>query len=222
MPEPVSSVTFFVKERAGRFALWINENFNVDNSLQGEKREEGRGGTVYALYDAVCALLSEYDADYLLLSPSLPLSPLKASQNRLAVELVSLRDGSPLRLVMTPDNGGRVTVQTDDMELAAEIIQDLSAFWQVCFYMGYVEVEHTCCLEHNTMSTAHTLITPHTLTQWISPPCPPVPPLPPLSPLSPDGSCVNWSRPRSSPGPWRPSAAYVTLIGYFNGVIREV
>ena len=71
-----------------RFAIWINESFNVENSVQAE-------------------------------------------QNQLSVSLVSLRDGMPLRLHMTPENGGKIIFQCDNMEVVADLLQDLCTFLQV-------------------------------------------------------------------------------------------
>jgi len=42
------------------------------------------------------------------------------------VAFVCLRDGKPLVISMTPEAGGKVTIQCDDMETAAEIVQDLA------------------------------------------------------------------------------------------------
>jgi Bardet-Biedl syndrome 2 protein len=49
----------------------------------------------------------------------------------LHLNFVSLRDGQPIGLSFTPDNGGTMTIGTESMELAAEVVQDLCLFLQV-------------------------------------------------------------------------------------------
>lgn len=51
----------------------------------------------------------------------------RAEGDRLEAALHSLRDGSPLVIAYSPDNGGKITIRTDSMELAAEIVQALAA-----------------------------------------------------------------------------------------------
>mmetsp|Transcript_15490 Transcript_15490/g.48734 ORF Transcript_15490/g.48734 Transcript_15490/m.48734 type:complete len:728 (+) Transcript_15490:185-2368(+) len=40
---------------------------------------------------------------------------------------VSMRDGRPIVFSMTPENGGTLTIRSDDMDVCGEIIQDLAA-----------------------------------------------------------------------------------------------
>lgn len=47
------------------------------------------------------------------------------------VNFQSLRTGEPMCIQVAPDGGGTVTVRTDDIQVAGEIIQDLCAFMQV-------------------------------------------------------------------------------------------
>jgi len=55
----------------------------------------------------------------------------------LDVNFVSLRTGEPLSISMTSENGGQVTIATDDIEVAGELIQDL------CTYLQVSELEST-------------------------------------------------------------------------------
>merc|ERR1740121_2351552 len=55
----------------------------------------------------------------------------------LDVNFVSLRTGEPLCISMTNENGGQVTIRTDDIEVAGEMIQDL------CTYLQVAELEST-------------------------------------------------------------------------------
>eukprot|EP00906_Rhabdomonas_costata_P038539 RCo054403 len=48
--------------------------------------------------------------------------------NALEARYVSLRSGLLLSIQMTAENGGQVTVRTNDMEVAGEIVQDLCSF----------------------------------------------------------------------------------------------
>jgi len=49
----------------------------------------------------------------------------------LHLNFVSLRDGRPLGFSFTPENGGKMVIACQDMELAAEVVQDLCAYLQV-------------------------------------------------------------------------------------------
>mmetsp|Transcript_23820 Transcript_23820/g.38039 ORF Transcript_23820/g.38039 Transcript_23820/m.38039 type:complete len:713 (-) Transcript_23820:128-2266(-) len=49
----------------------------------------------------------------------------------LDVNFLSLRTGEPLCFSMTNEQGGKITVRTDDIEVAGEIVQDLCTFLQV-------------------------------------------------------------------------------------------
>merc|ERR1712039_683836 len=49
----------------------------------------------------------------------------------LDVSFISLRTGEPLCISMTSEQGGTVTIRTDDIEVAGEMIQDLCSHLQV-------------------------------------------------------------------------------------------
>lgn len=49
----------------------------------------------------------------------------------LDVNFLSLRTGEPLSISMTNEQGGKVTIRTDDLEVAGEIIQDFCTFLKV-------------------------------------------------------------------------------------------
>jgi len=49
----------------------------------------------------------------------------------LDVNFLSLRTGEPLCIKMTAENGGKLTIMTDDLEVAGEMIQDCCQFLQV-------------------------------------------------------------------------------------------
>lgn len=55
----------------------------------------------------------------------------------LEAHFVSLRTGKPLCINMTEEQGGMVTVRTDDIEIAGEIVQDL------CSFLAVTELEST-------------------------------------------------------------------------------
>ncbi len=44
---------------------------------------------------------------------------------------MSLRTGLGLRIIMTPENQGTVTFHTDDIETAADLVQDLAEFLDI-------------------------------------------------------------------------------------------
>eukprot|EP00929_Paragymnodinium_shiwhaense_P107339 TRINITY_DN7343_c0_g1_i1.p1 TRINITY_DN7343_c0_g1~~TRINITY_DN7343_c0_g1_i1.p1 ORF type:complete len:723 (+),score=176.59 TRINITY_DN7343_c0_g1_i1:319-2487(+) len=49
----------------------------------------------------------------------------------LDINFISLRTGEPLCISMTSENGGTLTIRTDDIEVAGEMVQDLCAHLQV-------------------------------------------------------------------------------------------
>lgn len=49
----------------------------------------------------------------------------------LDINFLSLRTGQPLCITMTNEQGGKVTIRTDDLEVAGEMIQDCCSFLQV-------------------------------------------------------------------------------------------
>jgi len=49
----------------------------------------------------------------------------------LDINFLSLRSGEPLCISMTNEQGGKVTIRTDDLEVAGEIIQDFCSFLKV-------------------------------------------------------------------------------------------
>mmetsp|Transcript_123238 Transcript_123238/g.299352 ORF Transcript_123238/g.299352 Transcript_123238/m.299352 type:complete len:716 (+) Transcript_123238:125-2272(+) len=49
----------------------------------------------------------------------------------LDVNFISLRTGEPLCISMTAEQGGMITIRTDDIEVAGEMVQDLCSFLQV-------------------------------------------------------------------------------------------
>lgn len=57
--------------------------------------------------------------------------PRNGSNLTLDVHFISLRSGEPLSISMSNENGGQITVRTDDIEVAGEIIQDLCVYLQV-------------------------------------------------------------------------------------------
>mmetsp|Transcript_110890 Transcript_110890/g.192250 ORF Transcript_110890/g.192250 Transcript_110890/m.192250 type:complete len:718 (+) Transcript_110890:133-2286(+) len=49
----------------------------------------------------------------------------------LDVNFISLRSGEPLCITMTNEQGGKISIRTDDIEVAGEMIQDFCSFLQV-------------------------------------------------------------------------------------------
>eukprot|EP00927_Polykrikos_kofoidii_P040248 TRINITY_DN34443_c0_g1_i1.p1 TRINITY_DN34443_c0_g1~~TRINITY_DN34443_c0_g1_i1.p1 ORF type:complete len:727 (+),score=158.55 TRINITY_DN34443_c0_g1_i1:257-2437(+) len=59
----------------------------------------------------------------------------------LDVNFISLRTGEPLCISMTSEQGGKVTIRTDDIETAGEMVQDL------CNHLQVTELESTASFE---------------------------------------------------------------------------
>jgi len=49
----------------------------------------------------------------------------------LEANFTSLRTGEPLCLIMTSEQGGKITIKTDDIEVAGELVQDLASYLQI-------------------------------------------------------------------------------------------
>ena len=56
---------------------------------------------------------------------------LVARGERLDLGFISLRDGTPLWIVRTRENGGKVSIRCDNMATAAEVMQDLCRFLNI-------------------------------------------------------------------------------------------
>lgn len=74
------------------------------------------------------------------------------SQDVLGVRLVSLRTGKPLFIDATGDEGGTVTIRTDSMEVAGEVLQDL------CAHLGISELEASAHFPEEMEDFRHVLL----------------------------------------------------------------
>jgi Bardet-Biedl syndrome 2 protein len=57
--------------------------------------------------------------------------PPASGSSLLDVQFLSLRSNEPLSISMSSENGGTLTIRTDDIEVAGEIVQDLCAYLQI-------------------------------------------------------------------------------------------
>lgn len=62
---------------------------------------------------------------------SFHVSNVRAEKDGVHLNFISLRDGNELGFSFTPESGGKVTIACEDMDLAAEVVQDLCNFLQV-------------------------------------------------------------------------------------------
>jgi len=69
------------------------------------------------------------------LDASQPASNLTVTSDTLQAGFISVRDNMSLVIKMGPENGGTVTIKTDSMELAGDVVQDL------CKYLKIEELE---------------------------------------------------------------------------------
>lgn len=53
------------------------------------------------------------------------------------VKFICIRDGKPLSITTTADNGGQILIRVDNMEVAGEVVQDM------CTFLGITELEST-------------------------------------------------------------------------------
>eukprot|EP00357_Protocruzia_adherens_P016107 CAMPEP_0115029300 /NCGR_PEP_ID=MMETSP0216-20121206/36898_1 /TAXON_ID=223996 /ORGANISM="Protocruzia adherens, Strain Boccale" /LENGTH=730 /DNA_ID=CAMNT_0002405817 /DNA_START=80 /DNA_END=2272 /DNA_ORIENTATION=- len=73
------------------------------------------------------------------------------SGNMLDLKFLCLRDGSNLQILMTQDKGGSITVRTDNVELAGDLIQDIASF------MGLDTLEVAADMPHEIEELKQTL-----------------------------------------------------------------
>ena len=109
LPQPKGSVTFHTTERVNRVVLWLNAAFHLDTNPS----------------------MSANGA-----APS-PLT-LSVSSDSLLVSFLHLLTNTPLTIKMSPDAGGTITIRTDNMELAGDLITDL------CQYCKIDECDSVC------------------------------------------------------------------------------
>ena len=109
LPQPKGSVTFHTTERVNRVVLWLNAAFHLDTNPS----------------------MSANGA-----APS-PLT-LSVSSDSLLVSFLHLLTNTPLTIKMAPDGGGTITIRTDSMELAGDLITDL------CQYCKIDECDSVC------------------------------------------------------------------------------
>ena len=123
LPQPKGSVTFHTTERVNRVVLWLNAAFHLDTNPS----------------------MSANGA-----APS-PLT-LSVSSDSLLVSFLHLLTNTPLTIKMSPDGGGTITVRTDNMELAGDLITDL------CQYCKIDECDSVCDFA-NEFQTVEQLMT---------------------------------------------------------------
>ena len=61
---------------------------------------------------------------------------------------------------LTPDNGGTLTIRTDDMEVAGEIVQDM------CGFLGVTELESVADFPSEMENFRAVLMQVHTVLYW--------------------------------------------------------
>lgn len=99
---PKSSVTFHTSERVNRVVLWIHQAFALDDSSAAPSKPPNMGGV-----------------------------SLSVTSDSLHAGFVSVLTGEPLIIRMGPEHGGTVTIRTDHMELAGDIVQDLCKYLKI-------------------------------------------------------------------------------------------
>ena len=102
LPQPKGSVSFHTTERVNRVVLWLNAAFHLDTNPS----------------------MSANGA-----APS-PLT-LSVSSDSLLVSFLHLTTNTPLTIKMAPDAGGTITIRTDSMELAGDLVTDLCAYCKI-------------------------------------------------------------------------------------------
>ena len=110
-PAPSGWVSLQSKERVQRIVMWMNQNFLLNEEIEVEY-------CVFKMLE-VRTFFSKIQA-----------------KNELDMSFLSLRDNSILSLSM--DAQGVVTVKTDDMDLAGDIVQSLGT------YLGMEDLATSC------------------------------------------------------------------------------
>ena len=99
---PKSSVTFHTSERVNRVVLWIQQAFALDDSTAAPSKPPNMGGV-----------------------------SLSVTSDSLHAGFVSVLTCEPLIIRMGPEHGGTVTIRTDHMELAGDVVQDLCKYLKI-------------------------------------------------------------------------------------------
>mmetsp|Transcript_55833 Transcript_55833/g.120703 ORF Transcript_55833/g.120703 Transcript_55833/m.120703 type:complete len:717 (+) Transcript_55833:177-2327(+) len=89
------------------------------------------GVCVFFLSERPARIWSWFQTSFINMEGSLPAPRSPETGVLLDLAFISLRTGEPLCISMSAEQGGKITVRTDDIEVAGELIQDLCAFLQI-------------------------------------------------------------------------------------------
>jgi len=88
------------------------------------------GAVTFVVQERPNRIWSWLQRSFISIPEQMPTAPQTAS-NVLDVNFISLRTGEPLCISMSSAQAGLMTIRTDDMETAGEMVQDLCSFLQV-------------------------------------------------------------------------------------------
>lgn len=100
-----------------------------DASDQRDPPEAPQGHVKFVLPERPNRIWSWLQRSFINIDENMPPAP--GGNTLIDMNFISLRTGEPLRFVMSSENSGTITVYTDDMEVAGELVQDLCAHLQV-------------------------------------------------------------------------------------------
>ncbi|CAE7193575.1 bbs2 [Symbiodinium natans] len=88
------------------------------------------GAVTFVVQERPTRIWSWLQRSFISIPDQMPTAPQTAT-NLLDVNFISLRTGEPLCITMSSQQTGLITIRTDDMETAGEMVQDLCSFLQV-------------------------------------------------------------------------------------------
>lgn len=100
----------------------------VDSHTIAKKPE---GNCTFFLPERPNRVWSWLQRSFIAIDEQMPIPRSQEPGNVLDVNFVSLRTGEPLCISMTNEQGGKITIRTDDLEVAGEMIQDFCAYLQI-------------------------------------------------------------------------------------------
>ena len=122
-----------------KFAMYVAADSSVVAPTVASSRHPGPHGRLRRSHSPLCSANPSAQAGVtfqlrerakrvgLWLQEAFSVEPQQAADDVLDRAFISLRNGGALRIQMTPEQGGTMRILTDDMELAGDVLQEMTA-----------------------------------------------------------------------------------------------
>jgi len=107
-----------------RFASYV---YISPMQIQEHKIQMPRSSATFRMAERANRIALWIGQAFLMEEKVLPATQLEA----LSVGFLSTRDGQPLFIILSPENGGQLQVRTESLELAADIVQDMCRYLKI-------------------------------------------------------------------------------------------